>query len=176
MRSWNANRVMAMAKTPSEKLTSRPTLGLSSGAPLRLCTSQAMGEVGFAAGYLPLPERLRVREFLHMFGQLYGVQELRQRIGTSLERFGIGHLAGRLGTELSSGQRTLVGVVKATLHRPRLLVLDEPTASLDPDVALRVRTGLQELAREEGIALLVTSHNMLEVERLCDRVMFVSGG
>jgi ABC-2 type transport system ATP-binding protein len=135
-----------------------------------------MGEVGFAAGYLPLPERLRVREFLRMFGQLYGVGDLGTRIATALERFGVGHLGGRLGTELSSGQRTLVGVVKATLHRPRLLVLDEPTASLDPDVARRVRAGLSELCDEEGTALLLTSHNMVEVERLCERVVFLSAG
>jgi ABC-2 type transport system ATP-binding protein len=146
------------------------------GHPLPKERSQAMSEVGFAAGYLPLPEQLRVREFLHMFGQLYGVRELRERITTSLERFGIGHLAGRLGTELSSGQRTLVGVVKATLHRPRLLVLDEPTASLDPDVARRVRVGLTELCDTEGTALLLTSHNMAEVERLCERVVFLSAG
>ena len=81
-----------------------------------------------------------------------------------------------MGNELSSGQRTLVGIVKATLHQPRLLVLDEPTASLDPDVALRVRNGLERLCADEGTALLVTSHNMIEVERLCERVVFVSGG
>jgi ABC-2 type transport system ATP-binding protein len=78
--------------------------------------------------------------------------------------------------ELSSGQRTLVGIVKATLHQPKLLVLDEPTASLDPDVAFRVRTGLLDVCATEGTALLVTSHNMLEVERLCERVVFISGG
>ena len=146
------------------------------GHPLPKERSAAMGEVGFAAGYLPLPERLRVREFLHMFGQLYGVDAIRERIGTALERFGIAHLAGRLGTELSSGQRTLVGVVKATLHRPRLLVLDEPTASLDPDVARRVRAGLSDLCDTEGTALLLTSHNMAEVERLCERVVFLYAG
>ena len=81
-----------------------------------------------------------------------------------------------MGNELSSGQRTLVGIIKATLHRPQLLVLDEPTASLDPDVAMRVRRGLERLCAEEGTALLVTSHNMVEVERLCERVVFVSGG
>ena len=81
-----------------------------------------------------------------------------------------------MGNELSSGQRTLVGIIKATLHRPQLLVLDEPTASLDPDVAMRVRGGLERLCAEEGTALLVTSHNMIEVERLCERVVFVSGG
>ena len=81
-----------------------------------------------------------------------------------------------MGTELSSGQKTLIGVVKASLHRPRLMVLDEPTASLDPEVALRVRTGLRELSETDGTALLVTSHNMVEVERLCDRVVFLSAG
>jgi ABC-2 type transport system ATP-binding protein len=138
--------------------------------------SRAMEQVGFAAGYLPLPERLRVEEFLALFGRLYGIADPRAQVQQGLERFGIAHLARNMGNELSSGQRTLVGIIKATLHQPRLLVLDEPTASLDPDVALRVRTGLERLCAEEGTALLVTSHNMLEVERLCERVVFVSGG
>jgi ABC-2 type transport system ATP-binding protein len=138
--------------------------------------SQAAGEVGFAAGYLPLPERLRVREFLAHFGRLYGLAHPEPAVELGLDRFGITHLGANMGNELSSGQRTLVGIVKATLHRPRLLILDEPTASLDPDVALRVRTGLARLGTEEDTALLVTSHNMLEVERLCERVVFISGG
>jgi ABC-2 type transport system ATP-binding protein len=138
--------------------------------------SEAMEHVGFAAGYLPLPERLRVAEFLHLFGQLYGLRDPSEHVETGLARFRISHLASAMGNELSSGQRTLVGIVKATLHSPRLLVLDEPTASLDPDVARRVRDGLERLCDEEGTALLVTSHNMVEVERLCERVVFVSGG
>lgn len=138
--------------------------------------SEAMTHVGFAAGYLPLPERLRVREFLHLFGRLYGLRDPTSAVDLGLERFGVAHLADAMGNELSSGQRTLVGIVKATLHAPELLVLDEPTASLDPDVALRVRTGLSRLCEEEGTALLVTSHNMIEVERLCERVVFVSAG
>ncbi len=136
--------------------------------------SEAMETVGFAAGYLPLPERLRVREFLELYADLYGAS--RAGIVPALERFGIGHLERAMGTELSSGQKTLVGIVKATLHRPSLLILDEPTASLDPDVALRVRTGLRELCDEAGTALVVTSHDMREVERLCERVVFVLGG
>jgi ABC-2 type transport system ATP-binding protein len=138
--------------------------------------SRAMEEVGFAAGYLPLPERIRVVEFLELFGRLYGLKDPTPAAQAGLDRFDIGHLAKAMGNELSSGQRTLVGIVKATLHEPRLLVLDEPTASLDPDVALRVRTGLERLCADEGTALLVTSHNMIEVERLCDRVVFISGG
>jgi ABC-2 type transport system ATP-binding protein len=138
--------------------------------------SAAMTEVGFSAGYMPLAERLRVREFLKLYGELYGVEQVDERIESGLDRFRIGHLADTLSTQLSSGQRTLVGIVKATVHRPRLLVLDEPTASLDPDVALWVRTGLQELCESEGTALLITSHNMVEVERLCERVVFLSAG
>jgi ABC-2 type transport system ATP-binding protein len=138
--------------------------------------SQAAGHVGFAAGYLPLPERLRVREFLMMFGHLYGLRDPHPEVEAGLERFGITGLADAMGNELSSGQRTLVGILKATLHHPTLLVLDEPTASLDPDVALKVRNGLTRLCAEDGTALLVTSHNMVEVERLCERVVFVSAG
>jgi ABC-2 type transport system ATP-binding protein len=138
--------------------------------------SAAMEQVGFAAGYLPLPERLRVEEFLVLFARLYGVPDPEPAVAQGLARFSISDLAKAMGNELSSGQRTLVGIIKATLHHPRLLVLDEPTASLDPDVARRVRTGLERLCAEEGTALLVTSHNMLEVERLCERVVFMSGG
>ena len=136
----------------------------------------AMEQVGFAAGYLPLPERLRVEEFLTLFGRLYGVHDPRDAVAKGLARFNIETLARAMGNELSSGQRTLVGIIKATLHQPRLLVLDEPTASLDPDVARRVRSGLERLCADEGTALLVTSHNMVEVERLCERVVFVSRG
>ena len=138
--------------------------------------SQALAEVGFAAGYLPLPERLRVREFLTLFGKLYGLADPKAAIDAALDRFGITHLAANMGNQLSSGQRTLVGIVKATLHRPQLLILDEPTASLDPDVAQKVRIGLARMCAEDNTALLVTSHNMTEVERLCQRVVFLSGG
>ncbi|MGZ4736445.1 MAG: ABC transporter ATP-binding protein [Acidimicrobiia bacterium] len=138
--------------------------------------SHAAENVGFAAGYLPLAERLRVREYLRLYGNLYGLADPGPAIEAGLVRFRVEHLADAMGTELSSGQRTLIGIVRATLHRPRLLVLDEPTASLDPDVALRVRTGLRALCEEEGTALLVTSHDMAEVSRLCERVIFLSQG
>jgi ABC-2 type transport system ATP-binding protein len=138
--------------------------------------SQAVQQVGFSAGYMPLAERLRVHEFLRMYAELYGISNPGPRIEAGLERFHISHLADSLSTNLSSGQRTLIGIVKSTMHRPRLLVLDEPTASLDPDVALRVRTGLQDLCRDEGTALLITSHNMVEIARLCERVVFLSDG
>ncbi|MCW8221274.1 ATP-binding cassette domain-containing protein, partial [Streptomyces griseolus] len=132
--------------------------------------------LGFVAGYLPLPDRVRVREYLRLYADLYGLRDPRSAVDAALARFGIEHLAMAIGTELSSGQRTLVGIAKAALHRPRLMILDEPTASLDPDIALRVRTALLALCAEQGTALLVTSHDMVEVERLCERVVFLHAG
>ena len=111
--------------------------------------SAAMSQVGFVAGYLPLPDRLKVREALAVFAGLYGLQghAARAAIADALERFRITGLADRPCEQLSSGQRTLVGIVKAVLHRPRLLVLDEPTASLDPDarVGICCRVAAQQL-------------------------------
>ena len=138
--------------------------------------SRAMEQVGFSAGYLPLPDRLRVGEALRVFARLYGVEDTASAVQRGLERFGIAHLADVMGTELSSGQRTLVGIVKAVLHLPRLLVLDEPTASLDPDVAARARAGLEAVSSDHGTALLITSHNMTDVERICERVVFLAAG
>ncbi len=138
--------------------------------------SRAMESVGFAAGYLPLPDRLKVREALGVFAGWYGVHNEKAAVADALERFEISHLADRLCSALSSGQRTLVGIVKATLHNPALLVLDEPTASLDPDVALRVRQGLLHFCSSTGAALLITSHDMREVEMLTERVIFLANG
>lgn len=138
--------------------------------------SKAMESVGFAAGYLPLPDRLKVREALGVFAGWYGVRNEKEAVAAALERFEISHLADRLCSVLSSGQRTLVGIVKATLHNPALLVLDEPTASLDPDVALRVRQGLLNFCAATGAALLITSHDMREVEMLTERVIFLANG
>jgi ABC-2 type transport system ATP-binding protein len=140
--------------------------------------SRAMERVGFVAGYLPLPDRLRVREALSIFAGFYGLRRkaAETAVDDGLARFRITHLADHMCMELSSGQRTLVGIVKAILHDPDLLVLDEPTASLDPDVAYRVRAGLLDVAANDGTALLVTSHNMREVERLCERVVFLAAG
>ena len=138
--------------------------------------SKALGRVGFVAGYLPLPENLKVREALTIFAGFYGIRRPGPVIDRAIERFGISHLAEQQSRELSSGQRTLVSIVKSTLHEPRLLVLDEPTASLDPDVAGRVRAALLDIHRELGSTLLVTSHNMREVETLCERVVMLGRG
>jgi len=138
--------------------------------------SKAMTKVGFAAGYLPMPDRLKVREALGVFAGWYGLRRPEAAVDVALERFGITELADRLSSRLSSGQRTLVGIVKATLHEPSLLVLDEPTASLDPDIGLKVRTSLMNYCESTGAALLVTSHDMREVEMMTERVMFLARG
>jgi ABC-2 type transport system ATP-binding protein len=146
------------------------------GARTRRSRRAALARVGFLSSYLPLPEHLRVIEYLTLFGRLYGLPDAKVRAMAGLRRFEVEHLASRWGVELSSGQRTVVGLVKATMHAPALLVLDEPTASLDPDVALRVRAALLDQCHKDGAGLLVTSHNMTEVERLADRVVFLSEG
>lgn len=138
--------------------------------------SEAMASVGFAAGYLPLPERMTVRETLELFADLYGVADRAEAVDTVVEELSIQRLMEQRTEQLSSGQRTLAGIAKAVLHRPSLVVLDEPTASLDPDVAIRVRDRLAHLNAEHEVTLLLTSHDMREVERLTDRVVFMRAG
>ena len=99
-----------------------------------------------------------------MFAQIYGAP--RRRVAEVVELFGLGQFMKRSKSQLSSGQKTLIGLARSLLHRPRLLILDEPTASLDPEVAQRVRTVLQGEQRRDGFTLLVTSHNMADVERM----------
>ena len=122
-----------------------------------------MEQVGFAAGYLPLPDRMTVIETLELFGTLYGLEDpragRRDRSGNSASTTS----RDQRTESLSSGQGTLVGFAKAVIHHPELIVLDEPTASLDPDVAMRVRDRLEAMNAEHDATLLLTSHDMREV-------------
>ncbi|GIH09721.1 ABC transporter [Rhizocola hellebori] len=147
-----------------------------SGLRLPRHRSKAMLRVGFVAGYLPLPENLTVRESLELFAGFAGLRRRQANVDAAAGAFGLTELMAKRNQELSSGQRTLVSIVKAVLHRPALLILDEPTASLDPDIAARVREAMLEAHRRDGTALLVTSHNMREVETLCERVVLLSQG
>ncbi len=144
------------------------------GHPLPAERSEGLRGVGFAAGYLPMPDRLRVNEILRIFGDIYGLTDPAAAAEEGLERFGISHLAKQMAKELSSGQRTLVGIVKAILHRPPLLVLDEPTASLDPLSTQRVEELLYELRNE--ITVVIVTHNMQQAARVSDCTAFFLAG
>jgi ABC-2 type transport system ATP-binding protein len=136
----------------------------------------ALEQVAFTATYVSLPQTLTVRENLRVFARMYGLVDPEPRIDYLLERLHAGHLADRPTRHLSSGQATMAHVAKSLLASPRLLLLDEPTASLDPDAADRARRQITEIARDEGITQLITSHNMKEVEELCDRILFIMQG
>ena len=144
------------------------------GHPLPDERIEALEKINFTASYVSFPDRMHVRESLEVFADLYGAG--RDRIDFSVDLLGIRPLLRRPTSHLSSGQRTLVGLAKSLLNRPELLILDEPTASLDPEIAARIRQALLELHEDEGFTLLITSHNMREVERLCRRVVFMAGG
>jgi len=119
---------------------------------------------------------MKVHEALHFFADLSSVPDTRAAVERVIEELDIAYIRDQLCMTLSSGQRTLVGLAKATLHRPQLLVLDEPTASLDPDIAFRVRDRLAAMNRDHQTALLLTSHDMREVEELTERVVFLRAG
>ena len=137
---------------------------------------QALERTNFAAVYAPLPGNLTVRQNLRVFGMLYGVRHLARRIDAVLERFDLKALADARCSVLSSGEQTRVSLAKAMLNEPRLLLLDEPTASLDPASAREVRASIRASAGEGSGCVLWTSHNMYEVQDVCDRVLFLSHG
>jgi ABC-2 type transport system ATP-binding protein len=138
--------------------------------------TELLSRVNFAAGYVHLPGALTVEENLTVFARMYGVAKVRRRVEAVTELFDLGDMRRRPLRQLSSGQQTRVQLAKALLNEPDLLVLDEPTASLDPDAGDRVRQLLLHEARRNGRAMLITSHNMLEVERMCDRIHFLAAG
>ncbi len=132
--------------------------------------------VNFSSAYTALPGNLSVMQNLRVFAGLYGVPNARKRITALLEMFEIPHIASNLTGQLSSGESTRVNLCKALLNQPDLLLLDEPTASLDPDIADKVRTIIRQVQRERGMAVLYTSHNMRDVESVCDRLIFMHHG
>jgi ABC-2 type transport system ATP-binding protein len=136
----------------------------------------ALPSINFQSPYADLPHRLTVRENLTVYAGLYVVDRPRRRIAELAEALDFGPLLDRAYGGLSAGQKTRVGLAKALINRPRLLLLDEPTASLDPDSADRVRLHLMEYARSSGATLLIASHNMLEVERMCSDLLIMRRG
>ncbi|MBU6419725.1 MAG: ABC transporter ATP-binding protein [Proteobacteria bacterium] len=136
----------------------------------------ALARMNFSSPYISLPARLSVRENLEVYGHLYNVPGLKMRINALAERFRLTTLLDRLAGELSAGQKTRVALAKSFLNQPEILLLDEPTASLDPDMGDYVRTALEDYRAETGASILLASHNMAEVERLCDQVLMMKQG
>ena len=138
--------------------------------------SKALNCTNFAAVYAPLPGNLTVYQNLYIFGLIYGVKHLPERIDTLLKQFELEQFREAKAGVLSSGEQTRLCLAKATLNEPHLLLLDEPTASLDPATAQDIRSKIREFALSGLCGVLWTSHNMYEVADVCDRVLFLSHG
>ncbi len=137
---------------------------------------EILKQMNASSGTLTLPGKLSVLENLKVFADLYGISSSARRIDRLLDQFDLKALQNRALYALSSGQQVRVSLAKAFLNAPKLLLLDEPTASLDPDVADRVRSHLSAAVKEEGTTVFLTSHNMAEVEKVCTRVLFLNAG
>lgn len=132
--------------------------------------------LNFSSAYVQLPSNLKVSENLKIFSMLYCVKDPRKKIESLLDLFEMSHLKNRVTGALSSGEKTRLNLAKCFLNDPELLLLDEPTASLDPDMADTVRKTLKRIQKERNLGILYTSHNMAEVEEICDRVHFIREG
>jgi ABC-2 type transport system ATP-binding protein len=139
-------------------------------------SAQVLGRMNFESPYVDMPMRLTVRQNLTVFGRLYAVANLRERIEALAADLDLKEFLDRANGKLSAGQKTRVALAKALINQPDLLLLDEPTASLDPDTADWIRQHLATYRKVHGATILLASHNMLEVERLCDRVIIMKRG
>jgi ABC-2 type transport system ATP-binding protein len=146
------------------------------GHPMPQASAEVLGRMNFESPYVDMPMRLTVRQNLTIFGRLYAVADLRERIAQLADDLDLAEFLDRPNGKLSAGQKTRVALAKALINQPELLLLDEPTASLDPDTADWVRQRLQTYCRTHQATILLASHNMLEVERLCDRVIIMKRG
>ena len=146
------------------------------GHPMPDESAHVLGRMNFESPYVDMPSRLTVRQNLIIFGRLYSVANLTARIDKLVSDLDLGDFLDRASGKLSAGQKTRVALAKALINQPELLLLDEPTASLDPDTADWIRQHLATYRKENGATILLASHNMLEVERLCDRVIIMKRG
>jgi len=146
------------------------------GEPLGKNRERAFGRLNFTSPYMAFPRRLSVFENLDVFARLYNVPNRAEHIRGLLERFGLASLSKRPVSHLSSGETTRLGLCKALLNAPELLLLDEPTAFLDLEAARQIRLELLDLQRTHGTTILYTSHNMREVQSMCDRLIFLNRG
>jgi len=139
-------------------------------------SAEVLGRMNFESPYVDMPMRLTVRQNLTIFGMLYAVRNLAGRIRELASDLDLDDFLDRPNGKLSAGQKTRVALAKALINQPELLLLDEPTASLDPDTADWVREHLETYRRTHQATILLASHNMFEVERLCDRVIILKRG
>lgn len=146
------------------------------GHDLRTQRNRIAPYINFSSPYVDLPNRLTVRQNLTVYGHLYGVNNLKARISELAEQLQITHFLDRRYGSLSAGQRTRASLAKSLLNKPCLLLLDEPTASLDPDTADWVRHLLMDYRTETGATIFMASHNMYEVEMMCDDVVIMKSG
>ena len=138
--------------------------------------TKILEKVNFISPYVELPKKLTVEENLKVYGKLYGVNNLQDKISDLMKQLNLFELKKRKTGELSSGQKNRVSLAKALINEPEILFLDEPTASLDPDVGDYIRTYLENFASKKDTTILLASHNMNEVERLCNEIMMMKNG
>jgi ABC-2 type transport system ATP-binding protein len=146
------------------------------GLDLAVEREAVLQQVNFSSTYLSMPQSLTVEENLWVVGRLYGLPNMRRRVDEIVTRLDMADFRHKVTRKLSSGQMTRLTLAKALLTKPKILFLDEPTASLDPDVAHKTRAILKEERRASGLSILYTSHNMQEMEDMCDRVIFLQRG
>lgn len=139
-------------------------------------TEYCLSRINFASPYTHLQIRMTVAENLRVHAMLYGVKKPDERISELLDLLEITQVKNQLYWHLSSGQKTRVNLAKSLLNNPKLLLMDEPTTSLDPEIAQKVLVTVEQLQKQQNVSILYTSHNMAEVERLCDRVIFLDHG
>ena len=133
-------------------------------------------KMNFISPYIELPKKLTVEENLKVYGRMYGVENLEDKISDLIKQLNLFDFKKRKTGELSSGEKNRVSLAKALINDPEILLLDEPTASLDPDVGDYIRTYIEDFASKRGKTILLASHNMNEVERLCHEVMMMKNG
>ena len=156
----------------------KPTSGtvVINGQNIENNRTSLLEKMNFISPYIELPKKLTVEENLKVYGRLYGVKNLEGKISEIMEKLNLTEFKKRKTGELSSGQKNRVSLAKALINDPEILFLDEPTASLDPDVGDNIRTFIEDFASKKGATILLASHNMNEVERLCHEVMMMKDG
>ena len=156
----------------------KPSAGtvIINGQNIEYNRTKLLEKMNFISPYIELPKKLSVEENLKVYGRLYGVKNLNDKISDLMEKLNLTEFRKRKTGELSSGQKNRVSLAKALINDPEILLLDEPTASLDPDVGDYVRSFIENYASTKGSTILLASHNMNEVERLCSEVMMMKNG